>query len=124
MKKIFAILLSGLLLISLAACNGGNIPAENSGTSSSVSTQNPLGEPVEEEIQSTPTGIQDGTDVNQIGKFDLERGIVPLNSGYEMPTFPLLEPGPWTDGGAGVVRYRGHPKSENTRQEYGVVPAM
>lgn len=35
MKKIFAILLSGLLLISLAACNGGDIPAENSGTSSS-----------------------------------------------------------------------------------------
>lgn len=89
MKKIFAILLSGLLLISLAACNGGNISAENSGTSSSVSTQNPLGEPVEEEIQSTPTGIQDGTDVNQIGKFDLERGIVLLNSGYEMPILGL-----------------------------------
>ena len=89
MKKIFAILLSGLLLISLAACNGGNIPAENSGTSSSVSTQNPLGGPVEEEIQSTPTGIQDGTDVNQIGKFDLERGIVLLNSGYEMPILGL-----------------------------------
>ena len=90
MKKLMSILLSGLLLVSLASCgNRGNAPAESIDTSGAVSTQPAPVEPTEEESQEPPTDAQGEMDAGQIGQFDLETGTVLLNSGYEMPILGL-----------------------------------
>lgn len=84
MKLIANLLLAAALSISLAACAEGKSAAENTQSESIITTAENILSEVSETVGTSNSSQNAETDGN-IGVFDLDKGTVMLNSGYEMP---------------------------------------
>ena len=89
MKRVIAFIMMLLCMALLAACGTNaaaetEAPAEKSVAAASVPTAVPM---------ETPAQPAEATETEQpasdVGVFDLERGVVLLNSGYEMPVLGI-----------------------------------
>ncbi|MDE5576655.1 MAG: aldo/keto reductase [Oscillospiraceae bacterium] len=84
MKLIANLLLAAMLSISLSACAEGHSTAENTQSESIITTAENMLSEVSETVGTSNSSQNAETDGN-IGVFDLDKGTVMLNSGYEMP---------------------------------------
>ena len=85
--RILSSILAVILLLAMTGCAGNNTPAADAAESTEQtvdsSAQTPASEPQTTDTD-TPTEIVP-SDNPKVGVFDLEKGTVLLNSGYEMP---------------------------------------
>lgn len=86
--RFFSLILAAVLLFAMSGCGSNNTPVsdqtESTEQTAESSTQTPLlPEPKETDTEAPADSIP--SDDPQVGFFDLEKGTVLLNSGYEMP---------------------------------------
>ncbi len=89
MKKVLLLVLSLAMLFSLAACGrqAETVQATPQPTQEPVVSSSPAEEPTTTEEETAEMTAEETS--AEVGVFDLERGVVLLNSGYEMPVLGI-----------------------------------